>query len=249
MPLKIIGAGLGRTGTLSLKAALEELGFAKCYHMVEVLKNPRHAVFWNAVAGGESVDWDALFQGYQATVDWPSCNFYEELMRQFPEAKVVLTVRDPERWYESARQTIYHVRNAFPRWTAWLIPRMRDFRRMLNRLVWDGMFHGRFEDKAHAIEVFNQHNDHVCRVTPPDRLLVYEIKDGWGPLCSFLGVPVPAGKPFPHLNDAEEFRSRIGRAARTMRFVAWGVVVLVALTLVLAGLIAYVALANPGLSR
>jgi hypothetical protein len=246
MPLKIIGAGLGRTGTLSLKAALEELGFAKCYHMVEVLANAEHTAFWNAAAAGESVDWDAHFEGYQATVDWPACNFYEQLMRRYPEAKVILTVRDPERWYASARQTIYYVRHVFPRWTARLLPRMRDFRRMLDRLVWDGMFHGRFEDKAYAIEVFNRHNEQVRRVTSPDRLLVYEVKDGWGPLCSFLGVPIPDGKPFPHLNDAEEFRSRIGQAARTMRLVAWVALVLAVLALVLAGMITYVALGKLG---
>ena len=249
MPLKVIGAGLGRTGTLSLKAALEELGFGNCYHMVEVLKNLQDALVWDSAAKGESVDWDALFQGYQATVDWPACNFYEELMKQYPDAKVILTVRDPERWYESARQTIFFVRNAFPRWTAPLIPRMRDFRRMLDRLVWDGMFHGRFEDKPYAIGVFNRHNDQVRRVTPPERLLVYEINEGWGPLCSFLEVPIPEGKLFPHLNDAEEFRSRILRTARTMRLVGWAVVALAVLAVVGAGLIAWLAAGKPGLAR
>jgi len=249
MPLVIVGAGLGRTGTLSLKAALEELGFVKCYHMAEVLANPTHAAFWESAAQGESVDWETVFQGYQATVDWPACNFYEQLLERYPEAKVILTLRDPERWYESARQTIYHVRDAFPRWTRPLIRRVRVFRRMLDRLIWDGMFHGRFEDKAYAIEVFNRHNEQVRRVVPPDRLLVYEIKDGWGPLCSFLGVPIPEGKPFPHLNDAGEFRSRIRRAAWIMRFVAGAVLLLAALGLGLACMIAYVAVHRLTLAR
>ena len=167
---------------------------------------------------------DALFQGYQATVDWPGCTFYAELMRRYPEAKVVLSVRDPERWYESARQTIYYVRQAFPRWMPLFFPRMRGFHRMLDRLVWDGMFQGRFEDKAFAIEVFNRYNEQVRRVVPPDRLLVYEVREGWEPLCAFLGVPVPEGKPFPHVNDTAEFRSRIQRGARIVRTVGYTVV-------------------------
>jgi hypothetical protein len=143
-------------------------------------------------------------------------------------------VRDPERWYESARQTIYYVRHAFPSWVRLFVPRMRHFTRMLDRLIWDGMFHGRFEDKPLAIEVFNRFNEQVRRVVPADRLLVYEVQEGWGPLCAFLGVPVPEGKPFPHLNDSVEFRSRIQRSARIVRTVAY--TVLAAITLILAWL-------------
>jgi hypothetical protein len=229
MSLKIIGAGLGRTGTLSLKAALERLGFSKCYHMTEVFANPGHVQVWDAASRGEPVDWEGLFRGYQATVDWPGCNFYREYLRLYPEAKVILTTRDPDRWYDSARQTIYYVMNAFPRWIIPLVPRMRRTWRMLDRLIWDGMFRGRFEDRAHAIEVFNRHNEEVRRVVPPDRLLVYEVKEGWGPLCSFLGVSAPECEPFPHLNDTEEFRSRIERAAFVMRAVAFSVIGVVAL--------------------
>jgi hypothetical protein len=249
MPLKVIGAGLGRTGTLSLKAALEELGFTKCYHMVEVLANPRHAAVWIAAADGEVIDWETLFQGYQATVDWPACNFYQELSTKYPEAKVILTVRDPQRWYESTRQTIYHVRDAFPHWIRTLLPRMRLFRRMLDRLVWDGMFHGRFEDECYAIEVFNRHNELVRSIVPFDRLLVYEIKDGWAPLCAFLGVPVPEGKPFPHLNDAKVFRSRISRAVWVMRFVAGAVLLIAALALFVTWMIAYIVVQKLTLPR
>ncbi len=232
MPIKVIGAGLGRTGTLSLKMALEELGFLKCYHMSEVLANLEHARVWDAAARGEPTDWEALFQGYQATVDWPGCTFYAELMRRYPEAKVVLSVRDPERWYDSARQTIYYVRQTFPRWLPLFFRRMSDFHRMLDRLVWDGMFQGRFEDKAFAIEVFNRYNEQVRRDVPPDRLLVYEVREGWQPLCAFLGVPVPEGKPFPHVNDTAKFRSRIQRAARIMRMAGYCILGIVVLILV-----------------
>jgi hypothetical protein len=229
MPIKVIGAGLGRTGTLSLKAALEELGFAKCYHMVEAIAHPGHALVWDAAARGEAVDWDALFEGYQATVDWPACSFYKELMERYPEAKVILTVRDPDRWYDSARQTIYSVRQAFPAWVMPFIPRLRRILRMVRRLIWDGMFQGRFEDRDFAIEVYRRHNDEVRRVVPPERLLVYEVKEGWGPLCAFLGVSVPGGRPFPHLNDAAEFRSRVRRSARAFWAVSIGVAGLVVL--------------------
>jgi hypothetical protein len=232
MAIKVIGAGLGRTGTLSLKVALEELGFSKCYHMTEVLARMNDARVWDAAVRGEPVDWEALFRGYQATVDWPGCSFYQEFLRRYPDAKVVLTVRDPEKWYDSARQTIYYVRQAFPSWARLLNPRMRHFIRMLDRLVWVGTFQGRFEDKSFAIAVFNRHNEQVRRVVPPDRLLIYEVKEGWRPLCAFLGVPVPDGKPFPHVNDAVEFRSRIQRVARIVRTVGYSVVGIIALILV-----------------
>ncbi len=234
MPIKVIGAGFGRTGTLSLKAALEELGYARCYHMTDVLARMDDARVWDAAARGEPVDWDALFAGYQATVDWPGCSFYRELLGRYPEAKVILTVRDPERWYESAHQTIYFVRHAFPAWMAVAVPRMRAFRRMLDRVIWDGTFRGRFEDGAFAIDVFNRHNEQVRRDVPPDRLLEYEVREGWGPLCAFLGFPVPEDKPFPHLNDAAEFRGRIQRGARvvrTMGYAAVGLAVLIVIGL------------------
>src|SRR6516165_581331 len=238
MPIQVIGAGLGRTGTLSLKAALEELGFVKCYHMVEVFARMDDARIWDAAVRGEPVDWERLFAGYRATVDLPSCLFYRELLAKYPEAKVILTVRDPERWYDSVRQTIHLLGNAFPKWTVWLLsPRQRVFQRMLDCL-WDRLFQGRFEDRAFAIDVFNRHNEQVRRDVPAVRLLVYEISQGWGPLCAFLGVPVPEGKPFPHLNDAAEFRARLERDAlivRTVGYVALGVA---ALALILIAVVA-----------
>jgi sulfotransferase family protein len=217
--LKVIGAGLGRTGTSSLKAALEELGFGPCYHMVEVFANPGHADFWRAAWRGEPADWDGVLGPYEATVDWPGCAFYEELMERNPDAKVILSVRDPERWYESTRQTIYKVgklgtgspfsrlgfaltsRLAFGRFKTGQAP-------MTEEIAWQGTFGGRFEDKDHAMEVFNRHNGEVRRRVPEGRLLVYEVKQGWGPLCEFLGVEVP-DKPFPHLNDAADMRRLI----------------------------------------
>jgi hypothetical protein len=135
MSIQVIGAGLGRTGTLSLKAALEELGFTKCYHMVEGFTRKDDAQIWDCALRGEPVDWDRLFAGYRATVDQPSCLFYREQLEKYPEAKVILTVRDPDRWYDSARQTIYFARTAFPRWAAVVNPRMLVFPRLLRCLI------------------------------------------------------------------------------------------------------------------
>lgn len=183
---------------MSTKAALEELGFGPCYHQFELGKNPAHGKAWGAAARGEHVDWEELLEDYQATVDWPGCTYYKELMEAFPDAKVLLTVRDPERWYESTLTSIYS-----------LVRVMRDMNEAASASpitprspIWDGTFSGRFEDREYAIEVFNRHNEEVERHVPPDRLLVYEVKEGWEPLCEFLSVEVPEGKTFPRLNDA-----------------------------------------------
>jgi hypothetical protein len=210
--LKIIGAGFGRTGTRSLKEALEILGSGPCYHMVEVFEHPEHVPLWEAAAKGEPVDWKELLRDYRATVDWPGCTFYKELMEVYPDAKVLLSVRDPEKWYESVQSTIYQAsrirRNALTSLIFLLLKFIRPGivagRPMVSRIVWDGTFHGRFEEKEYAIAVFNEHNEEVKRIVPPEKLLVYQVKEGWGPLCEFLGVPVP-DVPFPHLNDRESF--------------------------------------------
>ncbi|HTU16893.1 MAG TPA: sulfotransferase [Gemmataceae bacterium] len=232
MSLKVIGAGFGRTGTLSLHSALEELGFTRCYHMREVLTHPDHVAAWSAASRGEPVDWDALFAGYQATVDWPACSFYRELLNRYPDAKVILTVRDADKWYDSAFETIYYVRQAFPMWSRWFLLRMRRFTRMLDDVVWLGTFQGRFADKQHAIAAFNRHNDEVRRTVPADRLLIYEVSRGWEPLCAFLGVPVPQDKPFPRLNDTAEFRSRIRKAVAIVWGVSCAAVILIVLGLI-----------------
>ena len=187
--MKVIGAGFGRTGTASLKVALEELGFGPCYHMSEVYANPDHIELWEAAMRGEYMDWDLLFHDYQATVDWPGAAFYEELLERYPAAKVILTVRDSQRWYESTRSTIYNIQNvaSSPIFSlaAMFVPRLRDLRRaalMAADLVWNQTFEGRFEDREHAIEVFERWNETVEKRVSAERLLVYEVKEGWGPL-------------------------------------------------------------------
>lgn len=232
MNLKVIGAGFGRTGTMSLKAALEELGFDPCYHMSEVFENSSHADRWNAAAIGGRVEWENLLGDYAATVDWPGCSFYEELMEAYPEARVLLSVRDPERWYESTSNTIYNIRrlttsSKFFALVGRLNPRITRVARMVNNLIWEGTFDGRFEDKQYAIEVFNRHNEEVKERVPKDRLLVYEVKEGWEPLCDFLGVEVPE-TPFPHLNDSDSFRRMFVRRlviATTIPVLALGLLI------------------------
>lgn len=215
--MKVIGAGFGRTGTTSLKAALEELGFGPAYSLTEVFENPEHVGFWEAAGRGEKVDWEGFFEGYEVAVDWPACSFHEELMEAFPGAHVILTVRDPEPWYESTRKTIYELRKIthgpLPMRAAFALagtfaPGPTGTARLADHVVWEDTFHGRFEDRAYAMEVFGRHNEAARRQAPPERLLVFDVRDGWEPLCDFLGVEAPA-KPFPHLNETREMRRRL----------------------------------------
>lgn len=218
MSIEVIGAGLGRTGTTSLKAALEALGYGPCYHMTEVFAHPEHIPVWEAARRGETVDWEEVFSGYRATVDWPAAAFHERLMLAYPGAKVILTVRDPERWYESVRATIYTVDGmaSSPLFSlgSLLLPRLRNLRRaalMVSGLAWDDTFGGRFEDRDHATRTFERLNERVVERVPPEKLLIYSVSEGWGPLCGFLGVE-PPDEPFPRLNDTRSFR----RMTRTL---------------------------------
>lgn len=206
--MKVIGAGFGRTGTLSLKVALEQLGCGPCYHMSEVFDKPRHVELWQAAGDGQSIDWHELFADYNAAVDWPACAFYDQLMHAYPQAKVLLTVRDPERWYESALNTIYQVGKdrANTGVGSLLGPGDQTFSRMVNAVIWQGTFGGAFENKAHAIAIFERHIREVKERVPRERLLVYEVKEGWEPLCRFLNVEAPADTPFPHVNDTRAFQ-------------------------------------------
>jgi hypothetical protein len=198
--MKVIGAGYGRTGTMSLKKALEDLDISPCYHMIDVIRHPGYVRFWNDVMDGRPIDWSRHFRKYRAAIDFPVCSHYSELMDAFPDAKIILTVRDPDHWYESTLDTIYKVSFLIPRWEELLLWPIARFYRMVNRLIWSGIFEGRFEDREFALEVFNRHIDEVKRSVPAEKLLVFDVRDGWGPLCAFLGVPEP-DRSFPHLND------------------------------------------------
>lgn len=208
--LEVIGAGFGRTGTMSLKLALERLGFGPCYHMTELVKNRSHPRLWRAAAQGDPVNWDRLYERYRSTVDWPGCLFYRELMAAYPAAKVLLTVRDPDRWYASVRDTLYSLKTATDEYLAekaknGLEASRKHFVFYENR-IWEDLFGGRFDDRDHTIEVFQRHIADVQHWVPADRLLVYQVREGWEPLCRFLQVPVP-DEAFPHLNDTAAFRA------------------------------------------
>ncbi len=219
MTLKVIGAGMPRTGTSSLKMALEELGFTPCYQMRELLSDPEQITFWSKASWGKAIDWDSLFQDYRATVDFPSYRYYYQLLQYYPDAKVILTVRDPQAWYESALNTIYQV--VEPQTGQKFLktlklpdsPRTRYLERvfdLVEKELWEKDFQGKFLDKQYAIDVFNHHVEEVKQNVPSKQLLVYQITEGWESLCRFLDVPVP-NQTFPRLNERATFKQRVRR--------------------------------------
>lgn len=203
--LKLLGAGFPRTGTMSTKAALEQLGLGSCYHFITQFERPQDSDVWLAAAQGQDVDWKALFADFGCAVDWPQSAFYKQLMEVYPDAKVLLNVRDPEAWYTSIASTVYPASRSglsAPEGVG-----MNTAARAIDALGWKGIFHGRFEEKEYALSIFEQWNQAVKEYVPAERLLVFDVKEGWEPLCAFLGLPVPAA-PFPRLNDAETFKQR-----------------------------------------
>ena len=213
MGLKVIGAGFGRTGTLSLKFALERLGFDKCYHMMEMPLVPEHIPIWRSAAAGQTVDWEALFKGYQAAVDWPSCNFWRQQLQVFPDAKVILTRRDPEQWYSSVMHTIWlsSEQGRMDLADAELVGRVEseghDRIKMVYEVIWEGVFNLRMEDKKHVMHCFERHNQSVINSVPKEQLLVIEPGDGWSPLCEFLEVDIP-DVGYPRINSKDDFQRR-----------------------------------------
>jgi hypothetical protein len=201
MTLEIIGPGFGRTGTNSLKLALEHLGFGPCHHMFEVRDNPERLADWEAAARGAAVDWDHVFRGYRAQVDWPGARYWRELAAWFPDARVILTVRDPDEWFDSIQATIAPLIAARGTHPVELVNRIAAFGQ---RAIVEQTFDGRLSDRAHATHVFREHIDAVKAAIDPDRLLVFDLRDGWEPLCDFLGVAVPA-EPFPRTNSSKQF--------------------------------------------
>ncbi len=196
MSLQVIGAGLGRTGTLSLKFALEHLGFGSCHHATEVAANMRTALpLWNAAERG-AADWPAIFAGYRSSTDHPGCYYWRQLIEVYPQAKVVLTVRDPDSWFESVTQTIL----APGRKSTFLGPEGEIFSMFLKQ-----QFAGRSDDRAFMVDYFKRWNQAVIDTVPADRLLVFSPSQGCAPLCAFLSVPVPA-QAYPHLHARPRLR-------------------------------------------
>ncbi|GGL59243.1 sulfotransferase family protein [Wenxinia marina] len=203
MTLQIIGAGWGRTGTETLRAALDALGFGPCHHMHEIRDRPELLADWQAFAAGAPVPWETLFRGYRSQVDFPGAAYWRELAAHYPDAKVILTVRDPDEWYDSVTRTVLDLLKERETMTDAHEVAVLD---LSDRLIGEGYFAGRGADRDHMIARFRAHAAEVQAALPPERLLTYEVRDGWAPLCGFLGVPVP-DLPFPHANDRDSYRA------------------------------------------
>ena len=192
MTLAVIGAGFGRTGTESMKLALEQLGLGPCHHKKEVLPRPDQLAFWRAAMKGERSDWETGLAGFRASIDWPTAFFWRELAAHFPDARILLTVRSAESWYKSFANTILPVAG-------------RGEPDSLGRQILARVFDDRGDEPAHAMAVYERHNAAVRAAIPAERLLTYEVGSGWEPLCAFLDLPVPEA-PFPRTNTTREFR-------------------------------------------
>ena len=196
--LKVIGAGVGRTGTESLKKALERLLAAPCYHMTEVFENLDHIPLWLQAVQGNEPDWHSMFANYRGAVDWPAASFWPELSAAFPDALVILSVRDVEEWWDSASRTIFIDHNPAPD---------TDWQDMWLQVA-SRRFTGKLNDKAACIEAFNRHYELVRQTVAPGRLLEWSVKDGWEPICAALGLAVP-DEAFPHSNRKEDFQKKL----------------------------------------
>lgn len=213
--MRLIGAGLPRTGTLTQKLALERLGLTPCYHWVNVIADLDQVELWDRAMDGEAI-WDRVFAGQQATVDWPGGYFYRELIDAYSDAKVLLSVRDPEAWERSFRETIWtmsHGRTLMPLLAharAEVDPRWRRYLELVDRMFWgpQGTFADGHAEPSQLIEQMLRHNAEVERAVPAERLLVWEVADGWEPLCEFLELDAP-DEPLPHANDRGTFLERV----------------------------------------
>lgn len=218
MPLKVIGAGWGRTGTESLKIALEQLGFTRCYHGFDLFNDGRKLKYWKQLHAEGKTDFDALFDGYQAAVDFPAAHYYRELMKQYPDAKIILTVRDADKWYNSAANTIFKepepVKFTILKWMGKLSTKLSYIPQIyyhIQTFLFKEAFQDKMKDKVAMMAMFNAWSEEVKRTVPAEKLLVYEVQQGWEPLCAFLNIPVPS-TPFPRTNSKESFQKRIEKA-------------------------------------
>ena len=219
MSLKIIGTGWARTGTMSLKKALEHLNGGKCFHMVELLANPKKVDILKKGLKRDRIDWGSFYEGYHGGVDYPTCLFYKELVEENPKAKVIHTTREFDSWYKSVYETVYRGKPKGVKDIFRMIKNMvlsSDFRRvapvfMLNdKLIWDGQFQSKFEDKEFMRILYRKHEEEVKRHVKAENLLIYNVKEGWKPLCDFLNKPIPQ-IVFPRENERNEFNRKMDR--------------------------------------
>lgn len=205
MALQVVGSGLGRTGTKSLQTALTALGLGPCHHMVEVFEHPETMALW-IEAGAGRPDWDAIFANYRSMVDYPGAAYWRQLADYYPDAKVLHSVRDPDRWFESTQATIFAPGGGVDRALSQPDSPMAAFFRSFA-----GPFVAHMHDRTAMTDYFRRHTEEVKATIAPERLLIYEVGSGWEPLCEFFGVPVP-DEPYPSENSRAEFQARVAAA-------------------------------------
>jgi len=218
MSIKVIGAGFPRTGTNTLRESLTRLGYVKTYHMKELIVHPEHLHYWETLSKTGTTNWEELYNGYQATVDFPCYPWYKEHLLHYPDAKVILTVRPFEKWHASVYSTIWQAQNPPESQRAAMgerlasDPRLRSVMQVMEFAkvhFMDGPFQGKFLDKEFAEKAYNKHHEEVKKHVPAKQLLVFDVCEGWEPLCKFLDVPVPE-EPLPHTNKREDFKVMLG---------------------------------------
>lgn len=206
MALKVIGSGFGRTGTMSMKLALEHLGLGPCHHMIEVMENPAQLPFWKAAAAGEKIDWNEVFAEYSSQVDWPGAHVWAETSAAFPDARVIHTERPEDAWWNSFDGTIGKFFASYSKLN--LPAHVEDIFETMNNWLMKETFDD-FTDRDSAVAAYRRNNQRVRDTIPADRLLVFHVADGWNPLCEFLELPVP-DTPFPHSHPKQEFWEHFG---------------------------------------
>ena len=195
MTLEVIGTGFGRTGTDSMREALEILGLGPCHHMFEVIEKAEQKRRWRAMVQGGPRDWDHIMEGYRSCVDWPSAYYWPELITTYPDAKVILTYRSAESWWESFAKTIRPGIN-----------QSSDPQSLGLALIKSIVFAGNIEDREHCMAIYNANVAAVKASVAPEKLLIHSLGDGWAPLCRHLNVPIPA-QPYPDRNNATAFKA------------------------------------------
>lgn len=206
MALAIIGSGFGRTGTMSTKMALQQLGFGPCHHMIEVIENPAQPAHWKAIGAGEKVVWAEVFDGYKSQVDWPGAAIWRETSVAFPDAKVLHTERPEDEWWNSFSVTISKFFERAPNMS--LPPHIADIFQTMSGWFMKNTF-ADCTDRACAISAYRRNNEEVRDTIPGERLLVFNVAEGWGPLCRFLETTEPL-TPFPRSHPRDEFWAHFG---------------------------------------
>ncbi len=219
MQLEIIGTGLARTGTMSLKQALEYLTGKRCFHMIELLKNPARIEILKKGYKSNQIEWSKFYEGYHSALDYPTCLYYPDLVKLNPDIKVIHTRRDFDSWYHSVKETVYRGKPKTIKDVTSLVKNMlfsKDYRKVApvfmfnDKLIWRGQFESRFEDKEFMRAKYQSHEALVTSSIKAENLLWYDVKEGWAPLCQFLGKTVPE-IDFPKANERKEFNRKMDK--------------------------------------